>query len=738
MSKPVANSGGNTFVPNGHSLRGDHPIECLADDRLGRRRFAEALAEDILSLPLKSGYVIGLTGPWGSGKTSILNMTVEAIGNRAHVVQFNPWLFSGTEALLTTYFTEIAKQFGHKADLKPIARRLATYGRLLLPIAAVLGAGSVAGAAVGLLNNLSSQPSVSEQRAELRRCLAKLGRPVVTIIDDVDRLQPQEVLDIMRLVRLVGDFPNTLYLLAFDQHRVEECLGGGDVARGRVYLEKIVQVTHDLPLARTADNVSLFLDGLRELLDHADTSGPLYDDDWQNVFAFIIRPLLQTPRQVRRYLESLPVILRRIGDEVALADVLALEAIRILRPEMFAAIIDNAEALGVSAAARTENDAEHSPVGPLVSVDRALAVAVCRWLFPAAQRYFDNVCYGLEWEPRWRRRRKVASHEVLRFYLEGKLPTGVVPARTLERALTALTDAEAFRTLLEGLSTDELMDILERLAVAVREIPFDANQPSDQDPARIALPVLLQMLPRLWVDIDAFRGTVAVMRVVHPLLKRITTTSQVLDLLRKIMNELGFSQRLALLNLIGHREHVGTQLIDAKDARYMEDQLRSDLSTLSAERLGAEADPVGLATLLAESAEGREAILRSAMDDRFMLSLLTHSVTTAQAYALGAAAVTATELLNWEGLISLLGSEVLMVRISELQKQLLGGQIQVSSDERRAIELAVQYVDGRRPHTAIGGTSVPSRVTPGHANMEALPTSPDPTDPDHDEPHPRL
>jgi predicted KAP-like P-loop ATPase len=83
-------------------------------------------------------------------------------------------------------------------------------------------------------------------------CSARHPYPEDIAAEAVDRLRPQEVLDIVRLVRLVGDFPNTLYLLAFDRGRVEECLGESNIERGRAYLEKIVQVTHDVPAETSA------------------------------------------------------------------------------------------------------------------------------------------------------------------------------------------------------------------------------------------------------------------------------------------------------------------------------------------------------------------------------------------------------------------------------------------------------------------------------------------------------
>ncbi len=55
-------------------------IRHSVDDRLGRRPFAVALARYIHQLqPRSDGYVIGLQGGWGSGKSSVINMLLEEL-----------------------------------------------------------------------------------------------------------------------------------------------------------------------------------------------------------------------------------------------------------------------------------------------------------------------------------------------------------------------------------------------------------------------------------------------------------------------------------------------------------------------------------------------------------------------------------------------------------------------------------------------------------------------------------
>ena len=700
--------------------QGDAPITSLSEDRLGRRAFAQALAAEMITAPATRGYVMGLTGPWGSGKTSILNMTADAIDGDAIVVQFNPWMFSGTEALVSSFFAEIGRQLDKRdSKLKAIADKLAAYGHLLSPFASFIGAGTAVSGAADVLEKLASRPSIFDQRQELRSMLEKLDKRLVVIVDDVDRLRPQEVLDIVRLVRLVGDFPNTLYLLAFDRGRVEECLGEGNIERGRAYLEKIVQVTHDVPAARQPDVATIFLDGLGQLADVLPT-GPFEPGDWQNVFSFIVRPLLATPRQVRRLLGSLSMTMRLVGDEVALADLVGVEAIRVLRPAMFEALVSVADYLSAQsflpgqAGYQQGRNAADSPIGPIYRVDPEFARAICRWLFPAALLYFENMHYGSEWEASWRLKRKVASAAVLRFYLERQLPEGVVPAKAVDEALSLLGNRDGLQVLLDTFPPSELMDLIERMNRAIEEIPVVVGQ-MDQDPARVGLPVLLDLLPRLPGDVGPIGsgGTMAIMRPTLRMLKRIPDQDIRTDVIRGVLADTRtLSGRLTLLLVVGHRPNVGAGLVDAAVATALEDQLREDLIAQPPVEFAAERRISRLADVMAESEEGKEALRILAEDDKVMLSLFVGSVGETRSQTMGAAAVEVTMVLGWDRLALYLGEEVLKRRTAELLAVVENQQIIVSPEERAALDLAADYAIGNRPESSFDRMMLLQETTP--------------------------
>jgi predicted KAP-like P-loop ATPase len=101
-------------------LQADEPITRRSEDQLGRARFAEAIANQVLQSPPRQAFVIALDGAWGSGKTSVLNMIEEVVVEQSDtvVLRFNPWLFSGTEELVLRFLYELGTQLRELGEVK--------------------------------------------------------------------------------------------------------------------------------------------------------------------------------------------------------------------------------------------------------------------------------------------------------------------------------------------------------------------------------------------------------------------------------------------------------------------------------------------------------------------------------------------------------------------------------------------------------------------------------------------
>ena len=88
----------------------DRPLASKSDDKLNRSAFAERVAGILRELPKGAGLVVGIHGPWGDGKTTVLNLLraeLDADGATA-TVDFNPWRFTDEAAMLAGFFRVLA------------------------------------------------------------------------------------------------------------------------------------------------------------------------------------------------------------------------------------------------------------------------------------------------------------------------------------------------------------------------------------------------------------------------------------------------------------------------------------------------------------------------------------------------------------------------------------------------------------------------------------------------------
>ena len=175
---------------------------------------------------------------------------------------------------------------------------------------------------------------VGDRRRKIEKALSALDKPIVVILDDIDRLETSEIRDVFKLVRLTANFPKIIYIVAFDRGRVEKALDEQGTS-GRDYLEKILQVAFDLPVVPSHILDQQITSALDNVLNNIENPGSRDEEVWQYVFNEIIRPLIQNMRDVRRYAATIPGTVISLKGQIALADLLALEAIRMFLPDVF-------------------------------------------------------------------------------------------------------------------------------------------------------------------------------------------------------------------------------------------------------------------------------------------------------------------------------------------------------------------------------------------------------------------
>src|SRR5438445_9533160 len=98
-----------------HPFSPERPIETLAEDELGRKDFATAVAKVIGQWSGRDSLVLAIYGPWGSGKTSLKNMILDALRKqkaKTIPLEFNPWEWAGQEKVFEGFFGELSSKLG--------------------------------------------------------------------------------------------------------------------------------------------------------------------------------------------------------------------------------------------------------------------------------------------------------------------------------------------------------------------------------------------------------------------------------------------------------------------------------------------------------------------------------------------------------------------------------------------------------------------------------------------------
>ena len=204
-------------------LLSDYAIGSHLDDEdlLGRKNVVSQIISVIKDYDTEGAFVVGLTGQWGTGKTTVLNFALKQIQKMPNVTTmvFDPWYFStGTaqnlDTLLRRFFDELENAIGTHAFRPNLSKLINRYYDAITPI--------LKSAPLNLAALLpEQQPSLEVARADLERALAELAIKIVVIVDDLDRMNGVEIAYIFKIIRLCGSFKNLIYLVAFDSEYVQ-------------------------------------------------------------------------------------------------------------------------------------------------------------------------------------------------------------------------------------------------------------------------------------------------------------------------------------------------------------------------------------------------------------------------------------------------------------------------------------------------------------------------------------
>ena len=346
-------SGGRAFV--------DEPVGDVGSDRLGRSPYAEQLANVVREVGRQdASTVFALVGPWGSGKSSVLNFVESFLtaelpegtgGNQLDwaVVRFTPWLCSDLASLVEEFFVALASGL-EVDDRESIGKRIGKLAKALTPAAKLLRvAGPDFTAILEPVTTLDAPVTVDRRHRELAEELRRRQLPVLIVLDDLDRLHTDELVLVFKLVRLIGRLPFVHYLMAFDEETILNVLAqsqvvGGSETRATAYLEKIVQVRFDLPPMHESHVLALLNGQLHELQTGHGLAEELEIERLSSHYNWLMWRGFKQPRAIHRFFAHVKGVLplfRQSSEsqfEANPTDLLVLTYLRLYYPILYAGL----------------------------------------------------------------------------------------------------------------------------------------------------------------------------------------------------------------------------------------------------------------------------------------------------------------------------------------------------------------------------------------------------------------
>jgi hypothetical protein len=323
----------------------DSPI-ILTDlnDPLLRYPYILEIKEKLLATKTTSqSFAIGIIGQWGSGKTTFIETLESSLKTEKDVIQirFNPWASGNSTGITAIFFETLAiKLSEYDGSLK---KKVLSYSKELIH--------ALDNQSLSILRAVFSffdkDLDIEEKYKHINESIRRLNKKIVVYIDDVDRLDKKEILDVLRIVRNTANFSNTYFIVAFDKVYVSEGIKEALTENSRTFLEKIFQLEYYLPLH--PNKLVYFELLISELKKQVDVKGKEVLEQIQSpppsfTSIEILPPIYKffnSFRDVNRFMNIFQLNYDRLKENIYLPDYISLCILKLRFPEVYNLIYYN-------------------------------------------------------------------------------------------------------------------------------------------------------------------------------------------------------------------------------------------------------------------------------------------------------------------------------------------------------------------------------------------------------------
>ena len=558
----------------------DKPIKTGAEDLLGRSFFSKQLAKALYECDASDGLVIGLFGEWGSGKTSVLNMTMNEIKNMGEeseneplIVTFSPWNYSDKDNLTRLFFHRLITRIegqDNQAEKKELGKKLKKYVNILdeLTRLPVLGDGlalisvisHVLAAVLKVfgrdwVNKLLEVPDLDKAKEDLETILKESNQKIIVVIDDIDRLTNSQIRDIFHLAKQVGNFPNIVYILSMDREIVCRALKEIHNIDGHEYLEKIIQIPFEIPKISKNKVHKYLFNQLDKIIN--DTSNDIIIDNsyWGRVFVNCVSPYIDNLRDINRLTNIFKFKYRALYQEVSVEDMIGITTLEVLEPKLYKWIYNNKDILcnGSNYKIFKTNEGaieyrnryydEFTEMG----ISSGRSIRCVSTMFPAFAKTINEYQSIYQSNEDSKKKMRICDDEKFNIYFRYDLDSVEVSRSTIEDCICSFDEKELVGTIDEINEKGNIIYFLEEVLSLIDDIPCER--------INLIASVILSAQWKFKGETDARLFTITAydlaIDLVEKLLHRIKTEQERFEFLYSMLKEMDKNRIGAIAIILG-------------------------------------------------------------------------------------------------------------------------------------------------------------------------------------------
>lgn len=555
----------------------DRPIVSQTQDRLGRTTFAKYLARCILDNKNTASLTIGLYGNWGVGKTSVINLMLEELRFAASnmeedkpvILNFSGWSYSGQNQLIYNFFRRLSSVLNEASNL-PQKDRIVYLLELYISyfthkaVPPSLRSKHLFSRQIKEENiGWQSGQDLTLVKTELNSLLKQQKHKIIIIIDNIMRLDDNEIKQIFQIVKSIGDFENTSYVLAIDKNQMINILNHLQLEDGNEYLDKMIQLPFEIPPISYQDLETILLDRLQVIFKLV-PEGRWDIQYWADIYYGSLKYLFRNVRDIARYVNILGFSYEHVKEVVNPVDFFTITALQVFVPEIYDGIRDNRDLFTdlvenvyeFDEAKLAEDKLRCDEI--LQRVDNETAKLVLQLLirlFPRLRNIYEANIPFYHSERIARKNLRICTLDLFEVYFRLSMPTGVIPESEMNACLSLVKDEEGFTLELMRLNQDDkilkFLDLLDSHGVAKVKTPYVAHLVN-------ALMDSADLFPPGIGSVVSFSTPMRIHRIIHQVLRRFDNQEERFNLLNHAINRSTNSLYISVHELLAQaEEHAG-------------------------------------------------------------------------------------------------------------------------------------------------------------------------------------